>query len=208
MASAVIHLCVAKRVGDILNQKSKEYYIGSIAPDISKIIGESKDKTHFITNEESIPNIDLFLNKYKRHLNNPFELGYFVHLYTDKLWYENFSNNIYYNTSIKMKDGTVLNVEPSFISKIIYEDYTNLNIDLIDRYKLDLSIFYEENNINNTFIKEYPIDKVQLLIDKMGTIIENSTRENTYALDIKNIEEFINESSKEILKELENIKCS
>ena len=208
MASAIIHLSVAKKVGDIINQRSKEYYIGSIAPDISKIIGESKNKTHFITDEESIPNIDLFLGKYKDCLNNPFELGYFIHLYTDKLWYEEFASNIYYNTSIKMKDGTVLTLEPAFITKIIYEDYTNLNIDLIDKFELDLSMFYEENTLKDTFIKEYPVDRAQLLIEKMGIIIKNSKQENTYSLDINSVEDFIYKTSEIIIEEIKKLKIT
>lgn len=204
MASAIIHLCVAKKVEEKIGRKDKDFYIGSIAPDISKIIGESKERTHFVTTEESIPNMELFLSKYKKHLNNSFELGYYIHLLTDKIWFEEFVSNIYYNTSIRMKDGTVLNVEPDFITKIIYEDYTNLNVDLIDKYGLDLSIFYEENDLKNTFIKEYPIDRVNLLLTKMGIIIENSKQGKTYSLDLNAIEKFINNTSDIIVNKIIN----
>ena len=89
MASAVIHLAVAKELEKNLNIKyKKDYYLGAIAPDLAKQIGETKDKSHFIINSpQDIPNINLFVNKYKKFKKNDFELGYFIHLYTDKLWY-------------------------------------------------------------------------------------------------------------------------
>ena len=36
MASAIIHLCVAKCANEILKRNEKEFLLGSIAPDISK----------------------------------------------------------------------------------------------------------------------------------------------------------------------------
>lgn len=49
MASAIIHLAVAKVLEDNLHiENKKDYYLGSIAPDISKQIGQSKQKSHFL----------------------------------------------------------------------------------------------------------------------------------------------------------------
>ena len=71
MASAVIHLCIAKEVNKYLNMNLNELLLGSIAPDISKQVGETKEISHFLdhTNEDDIPNIDRFLAKYKKDLN-------------------------------------------------------------------------------------------------------------------------------------------
>ena len=42
MASAIIHLAVAKTLEKYLDiENKKDYYLGSIAPDISKQIGEN-----------------------------------------------------------------------------------------------------------------------------------------------------------------------
>ena len=65
MASAVIHLAVANEINKKLNKDKSKILIGSIAPDIAKLIGEKKYKSHFITTNDDIPNIDLFLDKYK-----------------------------------------------------------------------------------------------------------------------------------------------
>ena len=62
MASAVIHLCVAKEVNKFLKMDEKELLLGSIAPDISKQIGQTKEISHFLdpSNEDDIPNIERF----------------------------------------------------------------------------------------------------------------------------------------------------
>lgn len=46
MASSVIHLAIAKELEKYFNIKNKyDYYLGSIAPDLSKQIGRTK-KNH------------------------------------------------------------------------------------------------------------------------------------------------------------------
>ena len=66
MASAVIHLAIAKELEKYLQvNNKKDYYLGSIAPDISKQIGEDRDISHFIINtKKDIPNITIFVNRY------------------------------------------------------------------------------------------------------------------------------------------------
>jgi len=204
MASAVIHLAVAKELEKNLNIKyKKDYYLGAIAPDLAKQIGETKDKSHFIINSpQDIPNINLFVNKYKKFKKNDFELGYFIHLYTDKLWYEDFIPNIESNNSIKLLDGTIMQTTPDQITHMIYSDYTNINIDLIENHNLDLSLFYEEFKKPKTKIDEIPIDKLNILINKMGIIIENSKRERAYTFDTYIVEKFINNTIIKIKEEL------
>ena len=167
MASAIIHICVAKKIGERLNKSSKDYYLGTIAPDISKEIGETKYKSHFLENsiKSNVPNIELFLEKYKKDLKSDFTLGYFIHLYTDKLW---------------------------------VDDYTNINIDLIDYYELDLSLFYEEFNKPVTKIDEIPVDKLDILVDKMGIIVANSKLEKKYVFDMEDINKFIDDATNRI----------
>lgn len=203
MASAIIHLAVAKTLERNLNiENKKDYYLGSIAPDISKQIGENKQKSHFLINSrDDIPNIELFINKYPNFKENSFDLGYFIHLYTDKIWFSRFMPNIWSGsgTCIKLLDGTIINSTPEEIQKLIYQDYTNLNVKLLDEYKMDLSLFYEDFQIPNTALDEIPVDKLNILIDKMGLIIENSKEEKAYTFDTFLILKFIDEVSQEIL---------
>lgn len=208
MASAIIHLAVAKTLEKDLNiEIPRDYYLGSIAPDIAKQIGENKRRSHFLINtRDDIPNIELFTEKYPNFKNNSFDLGYFIHLYTDKIWFSRFMPNIYSGsgTCIKLLDGTVINSNPEEIQKLIYQDYTNLNVQLLDEYKMDLSLFYEDFIEPNTTIEEIPKDKLNILIDKMGLIIENSKEEKPYTFDSFLVLQFIDEASQEILEILNN----
>lgn len=204
MASAVIHLAVAKELEKYLKiENKKDYNLGAIAPDIAQQLKIEKTKSHFIYNTKSdIPNIKLFKEKYKNFMSNSFELGYFTHLYTDKLWFDGFIDSLTYSNSIKLLDGTIIHVPQKEIKELIYNDYTNLNTIIIDKYNIDLSLFYEEYQKPNTSIEEVPIDKLNILIDKMGVIIENSNLEKSYIFDITLIDNFINTCVEKIIKEL------
>lgn len=200
MASAIIHICVAKEIGKKTNKESKDYYLGSIAPDISKHLGQTKEKTHFQTNsvKDSVPVLSDFLSLYKDDITSDFTLGYFIHLYTDKLWFDGFIDKLVLNENIRLIDGTILKTTPDEITRLIYNDYTNMNISLIDKYELDLSLFYEDFVVPKSKIKEVPLEQMNLLIDKMGIIIENSKKEKEFIFDVSMVNNFIVECSNEI----------
>ena len=192
MASAIIHIAVAKKLNEQLKMNEKELFLGTIAPDISKHIGQDRKISHFL-DENRIPNLNLFLKKYNNSLNIPFIMGYYIHLFTDYLWFKYFFNEITnLNTSITLLNGDTLKCSKEEINKLIYNDYTNLNILLIEEYNLDLSLFYEEIEIPKVKFTEIPLDKLQIIVDQMGIIIENSKKEKTYSFNIDNVKQFIN----------------
>ncbi|MCI8460575.1 MAG: hypothetical protein HFE81_04190, partial [Bacilli bacterium] len=90
------------------------------------------------------------------------------------------------------------------IQSMIYSDYTNINIALIENHNMDLSMFYEEFILPKTTLTEIPTEKLDILIDKMGIIIENSKEKKAYTFDINKVEEFINYAVENILLELKN----
>lgn len=206
MASAVIHLAVAKVLEPYFDIKNrKDYYLGSIAPDIAKQIGRTKQESHFLYEEkDDVPNIKMFTNKYPNFYKNDFDLGYYIHLFTDKLWFDKFLNTLVQSNSIRLIDGTIVNVPPEELPQLIYSDYTNLNVKVIEEYNMDLSLFYEEFEKPKTSIDEVPIEQLNILIDKMGVIIENSTNEKNYIFDIYLIKEFIETTKERILKEIKD----
>ena len=204
MASAIIHLAVAKKLLENLKvENQKDYFLGSIAPDISKQIGASKVSSHFlIKTKPDVPNMQMFVNKYPNFINNSFDLGYFVHLYTDKLWFDGFLDHFIYNNSIKLLDGTIIETTEEEMKNMIYSDYTNMNIQVIDKYEMNLSLFYEEFQEPKTTILEIPTYRLDILINKMGLLIANSKEEKAYTLDISQVEQFIDHTANEILKKL------
>lgn len=205
MASAIIHMAIAKELENKLDiENKKEYYLGSIAPDIAKQIGMNKSVSHFSKNmKDNIPNINLFVKRYPTFKYNSFSLGYFVHLYADKIWQESVINKILNENSVRLLDGTTLNTTREEITNLIYSDYTDLNKKVIEDYNLDLSLFYEDFQIPNTTINEIPIDKLDILINKMGIIIENSKQQKSYTFDINIVKDFINRCVEETLIEIE-----
>ena len=47
MASSIIHLCVAKKLNNILKKEETPFLLGSIAPDLTKLVDEPKTFSHF-----------------------------------------------------------------------------------------------------------------------------------------------------------------
>ena len=95
------------------------------------------------------------------------------------------------NNYIKLLSGDTIKCSKEDITKIIYNDYSNLNISLIEEYNLDLSLFYEKLETPNIDFDEIPVDKLQIIVDKMGIIIENSKKGGVYSFNIDNIKSFI-----------------
>ena len=88
-----------------------------------------------------------------------------------------------------------------FIYKSLIE--TNLNITLIDKYDLPLDLFSNPIELPESKITEIPVNKLNLLIEKMGIIIEESREEKSFAFDCSDIEKFISDTVKYILKDLQ-----
>jgi len=206
MASAVIHICVAKKVNEILKRNQKQFLIGSIAPDISKQIGETKLNSHFLKDiDNDIPELDRFLAKYQNKLkDNDFDLGYYCHLFTDMLWFALFMPEYcrYNDEEITYLNGETKSTSKETMVKLIYNDYTNLNIKMIDEYELDLSLFYEELPKIDSNIEEIPVAKLQILIDKMGIIIKNSKERGTIIFNTDGITKFINKTVEDFINNL------
>lgn len=207
MASVIIHLAIAKELDKRLNLKSKyDYYLGAIAPDIAKQIGISWDEAHFSLGfRRDTPNLELFKQRYPDYKENAFTLGYYTHLVADKEWSENFMEKLRCGDFIKLLDGTIIKSDQKEILDLIYSDYTNLNKKVIEEYDLDLSLFYEDFRKPKVEFKEIPVEKLDILINKMGILIENSKGEKTYTLDMDQIKLFVSDVVNRLEKELEII---
>ena len=213
MASTIMHIAVAeelyKKIKTKLDINYYDYILGSIAPDLSKLLNAARDNSHFlIPNTETI-DIDKFLNKYKTYLTNSFTLGYYIHLYTDKLFYEDyyplFIKDNFLTSVVKTLDNEVLKMPKDERKQLLYNDYTNLNISLIEQYNLNLDIFYNEYIKPITQITEIPIDKLPLLIDNAGIIIQRLKTKKDYILDISSIKAFIDDCTTELYSNLTSL---
>ena len=205
MASSMIHIVVANEVNKKINRNKSKLLIGSIAPDIGKLVGLGKIDTHFQDSDDNIPNLDKFLNEYKNNLDDDFVLGYYIHLITDYLWFKYFVTEIEIDNIITKLDGTKVKCNGNMLYTYMYNDYTDLNVRLIDEYNLDLKIFYNEVPKLKNIIKEIPMDKISVIVNKAGEIIENSKIKKEYLFNIDNIKTFIKTTTDLILSNLKEI---
>lgn len=208
MASSMTHIAIASEINKKLNRNRSKLLIGTIAPDISKLVNETKLYSHFLdSNNSDIPNLDRFLMKYKSKLNDAFVLGYYIHLYTDYLWFKYFLPEIYDSNKhfITKLDGTTVDCHGKMAYHYIYNDYTNLNIKIIDEYDLNLKIFYNEIPEFENIIEEIPMDKLNLIVNKAGEIIENSKIYKEFTFNMDNVNNFIRMSVDLITSNLEEL---
>lgn len=203
MASAIMHICIAKKLNEKLNRKESDLLLGTIAPDISKQINESRKKSHFIFESGEI-NLEKFITKYPLFYKNDFELGYFIHLYADKIWFTEFIPTLADRSKnqVKLLTGENVILSSKELVNLFYNDYTNLNIQLIDYYELNLNLFYNDLTIPKTFIEEIPIDKLNILVDRMGIIIANSKIEKNCVFNKKMVVDYIDNAANQIYKYL------
>ena len=153
MPSVIIHRCVSKRVlekGNLFNDKKDifQFEIGSIAPDswrnsirFKESTLSKKDKrkhSHFSNDGEFIEQYMDFYNKYKNKLDNPFMMGYFVHLLTDNRW----RNTMFYRCfdkdgSIILLDGSTLNGEKGVRKELLHKESKKMAYLLSKHFKLN-----------------------------------------------------------------------
>jgi len=193
MASSMIHICIANELNKKIKRNSKKLLLGTIAPDIAKQVGRSRASTHFYEEKtgEKYPNLALFLKKYESFLFDDFVMGYYIHLYTDYLWSKYFASDFLKENTVMTIDGESLELTSEDLKRLLYQDYTNLNIQLIDKYGLDLSLFYEDLPELDPIIQEISYEELPIIVDKVGIIIENSKVKKSYLFCVKDIQQFI-----------------
>lgn len=209
MASSLMHIAVANEINKTLKRDQTKLLIGTIAPDIAKLVGESKIKSHFSDSlDTDIPQLEKFLIKYEWHLNDDFVLGYYIHLYTDYLWFKYFIPEIYDESThlITKLDGTIVKCNDKEALYYIYNDYTNLNSLLIKEYNLDLSFLNQDIPMMDNIIKEIPMDKLNLIVEKTMNIVENSKVNKELLFNLENINNFIDLAVSIIGNDLERYK--
>lgn len=197
MASIMIHVCVAKKVSEYLKLPEKNLYLGTLAPDLSKELKKDRSISHFY--EENKISLDKFINKYKYKLWDPYIMGYFIHLFTDKVWEEEFVLKFIKQHNVKLQQGGMSISSIDIVDKLIYEDVTNLTSVLIDEYNPKLSLFYDNLDLPKVIVDEIDTSKLYILINKMSTIIANSKQDKTLIFNWEDIIGFIDNTSLDII---------
>ena len=71
---------------------------------------------------------------------------------------------------------------------------------------MNLSIFYNEPPEFENIIEEIPMDKMNILVDKMGLMIKNMNKRKLLIMDEKEILAFIETCSNKIIDDLIKLK--
>lgn len=182
MGSAVMHLCIGKKVAQKLNNSDrKEFLIGNLAPDLSKITNQSRYISHFLKKvnvngvEREVPDIESFISEYKERLNEPFIQGYLCHLISDDIWFKNYIPN-HVVAITEDKSQILLRDIDDYIpyrnfKDMMYRDYTRTNQYLFDLYKLNLKKF-DNMDIDNPNVKEFEFEEIHRLIEQISYFLE------------------------------------
>lgn len=191
MASILIHLAVGKKVNEKLQKKEEPFLTGCIAPDLAKMVGISRDVSHF---KDKNGNYDLksYINKYKDYMNNDYVLGYYVHLFTDYLWYRYFIPEADESDYLTKLNGDKIKCVSENMKKLyMYNDYSEASFDLIKEYGLDLEFFHNNEYYSNSIVEEIPYDKIGILIDCTVEILNQKQFKKSLVFDFENIKQFI-----------------
>lgn len=140
MASTIHHLSVGqlyyeKYLKEYTEDEKERFLLGTIAVDwnsaekkIKGVPQVTRKISHFITNEPKgnqlsfehyIPNLERFIEGQHSNLDDPFVLGYLIHLITDKLWFENLIP-IFVNRHLKE-----INDKAQSMDELTNEEYLN-----------------------------------------------------------------------------------
>ncbi|WP_054957324.1 hypothetical protein [Paenibacillus dakarensis] len=181
MGSRIMHYCVTTRLAKELNIDDEQFFLGGIAPDVNKNMNTPKTISHFVkTDKEGQFFADYigFHNKYQKHMNEPFYLGYYYHLITDVIWVE----EIY-----KKKIKWLPQPDKKEAQLKYYRDFWRLNGKLIDYY----SIVYNPMEVKPVEIEEIDYRYLPELIKDLEFDFVKRDEAKDQELEILQFEEVI-----------------
>ena len=201
MASSLLHIAIAKEINKELKVNESKLFKGSIAPDLAKILGQKKFVSHFTNNKiTDIADIDLFVKRYPNFLDNAFLLGYFIHLISDNIWFNEIMKKHQPNSrTIHLANGQVVGFPECM--QLVYNDYDSLNPYLIKKYDININ---SVNGKTDVVMTEVDLSKFELLATEVINRIITSKETTLNVFTKEEIDEYINETKKRILKVIES----
>lgn len=182
MGSVVMHLCIGKKIAKKLNNSDrKEFLIGNLAPDLSKLINQPRHISHFLKkisindSEREVPDLDKFIKKYSERLHEPFIQGYLCHLISDDVWFREYIPEHVVSIT-EDKNQILLRDIDDYIPyeefrKMMYSDYTKTNKYLFDLYKLNLKRF-DNMDIDDPKMKEFKFEEIHKLVEQISYYLQ------------------------------------
>lgn len=220
MPGCVMHLAVAEEIIRICGISDagfiNEFKIGSIIPDAHA--RDEKKISHFwdvktYNNFQRKPSIKDFLAKYEHRLNEPYVFGYYAHLFFDyeymnRYWTKHFR---FYDINMNPTDifvdvarvwladnNQVYSREEFFSDKLYYGDYDRMNAYIINRYSVELPDLVSPFKNINEITYEQAYTRLEEMSNRIKHVDSNSEAVNTLILSVKEIDELIIDTAKQL----------
>jgi hypothetical protein len=179
MPNISAHMAIAKRACEKINIDKENFYKGNLLPDLY----DDKVKSHFKIQGTKfmIPNIDEALKKLD--CKDSLYLGYISHLLLDKYYYEEYLPK--YDLSL-------------YEDNILYKDYDVINKDIINHFKIDKE--YLKN-----ILKDFPDEINNKKLISIISYLDYNMEKKLIVLNKKDFINFLEESSKRIIDDLNKI---
>ena len=224
LAFGIKALNILKKHNPSINEET--FLTGCLAPDIARTDAFPKSVTHFRDNSPNLyksPDLDKFLNKYGDRLHEDFVLGYYCHLYADKVFTDiflfeavtpldkNYNPTCLQEKSVYIKNrktNDIVDIRDKAKSTHLYSDYLKTT-DFVGSY---FNVPYKIN----FFVGNPNMDEIDYLkLGSMQDICSKYYNENTESifsgdsetkfLDLDNYIRFISDQSENFANEVSNI---
>lgn len=171
MGSIIMHLYISEQIKKKYNF-SDEFLVGSILPDVKKLNGENRDKTHYLVERKKdrtvfrLPEEDEYIHESKCENNKMIKYGYIAHLIQDKVWFRDYmpvfgeeigldsnGDELYVYSKDEKK---IIRTKQEFLSDV-YGDYSVWNTRLKEKFGLlnfpSIQSYIKDNlNVNESAI--------------------------------------------------------
>lgn len=215
MPGFILHITAAK----MLFQKWCPATIDQDAFQVGNLIADSvSDKTYSHFRHPSrqkklmvYPDLDLFLDKYRHLLSDSSCLGYYFHLYIDRVYAKDYIPQIitFYDVDGKEADdrsaithamikrtGELVPIKTIFSDEYYYGDFTKMNTYLINRFSLSTDL---NSTVGNPGITEVNYADIQKIQQQLQSYLEVPFKasEHLKVFDIEDLLQFLEQTAEE-----------
>lgn len=200
MPSRIIHLVISEKIAKHFRLTLGRFNFGNLLPDAHGKTRETKAASHFRILRESYEHAktsdyqyydyNRFLFKYRSKIHDDLYLGYFSHLLTDEIWIHDVYIKYMRDEQRKKRIDQLKNY---------YNDFSKLNQIIIEKYALKKNIL-----IDSFEITEIDKKRIPSVLDGLENDFKVKYDDlNLLLFDEGDIMNFIEETSNEIIKEIE-----
>lgn len=208
MPSAIIHAGVAKEINKKLKLDEELFILGNIAPDCWRNSDgvSNRNLSHFLIIPEEGEDYKKFYYKYKNSLNDPFVLGYLIHLMTDRYWRvleKKDFRSLLIKSRLPVNESIVSNIPVEKRNRDNFYSHEHSILGEVAKF-YDLSFVPMDNNFNS-IIEEIDLTVLNDTIDYINSAYFNLEAVDNNIYDFDEILKDIKVVTNFILNELDDL---